>query len=134
MAKKIVERCYFLVENDALNAFVNCISKRGGAQSVKSTAKLGAGSERAHFACEKKACGMHKKMRPKERKVVQTTTHALYYHRVYRNGKVRFWLRPHPQDTSLIERFEEAMCRKGITVCVIITKTLTYIKMKHVSW
>ena len=35
-------------------------------------------------------------------------------HRVYRNGKVRFWLRPRPQDPSLIKTFEEAMCRKGI--------------------
>ena len=37
-------------------------------------------------------------------------------HRVYRNGKVRFWLRPNPQDPSLIQTFEEAMCRKGIIV------------------
>ena len=37
-------------------------------------------------------------------------------HRVYRNGKVRFWLRPKPQDPSLIQTFEEAMCRKGINV------------------
>ena len=34
-------------------------------------------------------------------------------HRVYRNGKVRFWLRPSPPDPVLVQNFEEAICRKG---------------------
>ena len=34
-------------------------------------------------------------------------------HRVYRNGKVRFWLRPSPPDPVLLQNFEDALCRKG---------------------
>lgn len=33
-------------------------------------------------------------------------------HRVYRNGKVRFWLRPSPPDPVLLQNFEDALCRK----------------------
>jgi len=33
-------------------------------------------------------------------------------HRVYRNGKVRFWLRPQPPDPALLTNLEESLCRK----------------------
>ena len=38
-------------------------------------------------------------------------------HRVYRNGKVRFWLRPNPPDPILLKNFEDALCRKGLYKC-----------------
>ena len=48
-----------------------------------------------------------------DRKPFRSSDGSELLHRVYRNGKVRFWLRPKPQDPTLIKTFEEAMCRKG---------------------
>ena len=42
----------------------------------------------------------------------ESTSDQVAY-RVYRNGKVRFWLRPSPPDPVLVQNFEEAICRKG---------------------
>ena len=47
------------------------------------------------------------------RKPFSSSESSNQLHRVYRNGKVRFWLRPNPQDPSLIKTFQDSLCRKG---------------------
>ena len=55
-------------------------------------------------------------------------------HRVYRNGKVRFWLRPSPPDPVLLQNFEDALCRKGKSLVTTLILVQAKIASAHHQW